>query len=280
MLKMKKIPLGLTFLLLIVLASCSGNTGTSHIQEVRAKQGGIDRSSPEYMQKRLRTILAGCFQEQVLYFYLHYGRVPSSYEEWRDSGFILFTPWTGHHTQPANHVEYSPSAENDPYGTFHYESFGDYKYKLEFVFSVEGPLKILTFGKDFKEPVHSIKTGYKYMEAKADACFSLLELLWIYKMEYPKEKPASLIDVVDGYISLVPEGFRIPEGVDSTGEFEFGFDFTDGCEYAVSNLSDWRFSKWFTKVDWGNKNEAIPGDNLVLFSSELLKAGYPGLFGE
>ena len=143
-------------------------------------------------------------------------------------------------------------------------------------------MKVLTYPGDF-EKTTLVKKGLTYMEAMADAFWNPLDILCKQKRPDINEKPASLIDVVDGYMSLVPEGFRLPEGVDATGFFEYGFDLSNGYQYGLTNLEQNHF-KIGPVMSWGAgmmESEAlnsVSDDRLVLFSSDLLKAGYPGLF--
>jgi len=269
---------------LMMSASCSGQAIQESDKPVKKLQTAIEFSSPEYQKTRFQVLIAGNFLDQLRYFYMHYGRVPSSFEEWRDSGLLMFTPWSGDPTEPSKHVEYTPTVENDPLGTFHYESIGNGGYKIEYVYEIGSERKVLPSGGDFNNPGSSVRTGYSYMEAKADASFAFLELLWILNLESPGAKPGSLIDCVDGYISLVPEAFRLPEGVefDESAGFECGFELGSGKEYISNkNLRSWFKNyepSYCIRIDWESKDENLSDDKLVLFSSDLLKAGYPGLF--
>jgi hypothetical protein len=248
---------------------------------------GQNLNAQEERKTKGQVLLVGNFKEQIEFFYRHYGRVPTSYEEWRDSGFLLFTPWSGNPTEPAKHVDYTPSAEQEPYGTFHYECLGPQEYKLELVIDVSGPIKVLDFSKNFDDLIFPTKTGYSYMEAKADILLALADLLHVYYVDckpaglLTEYKPEGLMEIIDGYISLVPEGFSIPVGVDFEGFFEFGFDLTTGQRYALNNLGQSWFKLMIEGFGEGLESQLnrIKGhDKLVLFSSELLKAGFPGLF--
>jgi len=274
--------LAFAFTFVVMFPSCSKVADTQVTGEQGARERSSEYVSPEKRAMTLKGILNGVFRDQIRYFYAHYGRVPSSYEEWRDSGFLIFTYWSGHPTQPAKHVDYPLSAEIDPHGTFHYECISTFEYKLEVVSNILGPLKVLTYPCNFEKTTLT-KTGLTYMEAKADAFWNPLDILWKQKRPDINEKPASLIEVVDGYMSLVPEGFRLPEGVDATGFFEYGFDLSNGYQYGLTNLEQHHFGiapvmSWGAGMLETEALNSVSDDRLVLFSSDLLKAGYPGLF--
>ncbi len=224
------------------------------------------------------------FRHQLKYFYNYYGRVPSSFEEWRDSGFLIFTPWSGSPVKPSPHTTKSPLSESDPLGTFHYEALGPKEFKLELVREFDGERMVVTYQKDFKEweanPMAPIKPGQTYMEAKADAYWELLDIIWVRYNPDAGNLPTSLLDMIDGYVSLVPEGFSIPEGVNAKGDFEFGIDLTNGYQYSIQNLQRSMFARGEV-ISYGMEMEesfnSVSDNRLVLFSSDLLKAGYPEL---
>ncbi len=250
-------------------------------------QAGSDSAppygSPEYKAIGEQVQLIGSFLDQLEYFRVYYGRVPFSYEEWRDSGFLLFTPWTGISNFPAKHVDRTPSVETDSYGTFHYQYIGPSKYKLELLSFVSEGLEVLTYESDLSAPL-SFHTGLSYMEAKADAYANLLFLLWCHNYDYLLREPTSLLDAAESYVSLVSAGFKLPEGVAAEGKFEMGIDLSTDIMYFLSDLDSSLFSSidpvMLTYGDIDNPPDTISDNRLVLFSSDKLQAGYPELYGK
>ncbi len=239
--------------------------------------------TPEDKAIGQQVMLIGSFKDQLDSFRCHYGRVPFSYEEWYDSGFLLFTPWTGLGLIPAKHVDRTPSVETDSYGTFHYQYIGPSSYRLELLTFVSEGLEVLSWERDLSG-IFSHGTGYTYMEAKADAYMNLLNLLWYRNMVYLGREPISLLEAAEGYVSLVPAGLRMPEGIEPTGDFEMGFNLPDGYLYNLSNLERSHFGSLEPPMvaygEFDNPPDTISDDRLVLFSSEMLRAGFPEIMKE
>jgi len=239
--------------------------------------------TPEQKAIGQQVILIGSFWDQLESFRCHYGRVPFSYEEWRDSGFLLFTPWTGLGLIPAKHVDRTPSVRTDSYGTFHYEYIGPSSYKLEMLCFVSEGLEVLTWEHDLSG-IFSSATGYTYMEAKADAYSNLLQLLWCRNMDYLDRRPTTLLEAAEGYVSLELAGFRMPEGIDATGDFELGFHWPNGYIYNLSNLERSLYGSIEAPPiiygDFDNPPDTISDERLALFSSEMLRAGFPKIMEE
>lgn len=238
--------------------------------------------TPEQKAIGQQIILIGSFWDQIESFRCHYGRVPFSYEEWRDSGFLLFTPWTGLGLIPAKHVDRTPSVETDSYGTFHYQYIGPSSYKLELLCFVSEGLEVLSWEHDLSG-IFSHGTGFTYMEAKADAYSNLLQLLWCRNMDYLGREPSTLLEAAEGYVSLDLAGFRMPEGIEATGDFEMGFNLPDCYLYDLTNLERSRFALEAPPIvygDFDNPPDTISDNRLVLFSSEMLRAGFPDIMEE
>ena len=275
---------------MLIQVSCKGAQTQQGLDNGNGKnERHPELSLPQDAKISAEVVLAGVFQDQIKYFYAHYGRIPQSYEEWRDSGFLIFTPWSGNPTQPARHVDYSPTVDKDAYGTFHYEALDAVSYNLEFVYKIDQTTKVVKFNRKYADPLEqlqngtlpiAVEKGLTYMEAKADSYWALLGILQTWHSLTPNKQPASLLDLANDYVSLVPEGFRIPKGVETTGYFEYGLDLANGNEYALTDLKRSNFTNELTMSYWlGLKEpEKLIGQKFIVFSSKLLKEGYPGIF--
>lgn len=268
-------------ILLLILPSCSsynspGSAMTS--EDDRASLTKVkDIEDPVKSEAiRAQVSLAGVFYSQVGYFYSYYGRFPSSFEEWRDSGFLSFTPWSGNALVPTQHFSRPLSVEDDPYGSFHYESTSPDECMVEFVFEIRQEVKVLSFKLNGEEMVSSAyRPDASYFEAKADAFHSFFDLMCAQKLiGYGSTEPAptSLTALAKDYVSLVPEGFRNPPSTVIEGSFEFGIDVSNNKPYYFSDQQDSRFLNPTTPA------EQVSLNRVVMFSSDLLNAGFPGLF--
>ncbi len=269
-------------ILFLILPSCgsqnsSGSAMTSGDDRASlSKEKGID-DPVESEALRAQVSLAGAFSRRQLgYFYSYYKRFPSSYEEWRDSGFLIFTPWSGNALVPTPHFSRPLSIENDPYGSFHYESISPDECMVEFVFEIRQEVKVLNFEMNGKDMVkRAFYPGATYLEAKADAFDDLFELMCAQKLiGYGSLEPAptSLAALAHNYVSFVPEGFRNPPGSVGEGSFELGIDLSNNMPYFLSDQKNSRLINFITPAG------QVSSNRVVMFSSDLLNAGFPGLF--
>jgi hypothetical protein len=283
MLKHRYVVLAMALVIIGGLSLYSSGQTSSQTPDQKAIQEVKHELSPEDKQTFSEVLLSSNFISQINY----YRRVPSSYEEWRDSGLFVWTLWSGDPTRPAAHVDHALSLAVDPVGTFHYESLGPAKYRLEFIQNIENQKRIYSAVKDRTAEIATIKRVRSYEETKADLYYTLMDFLHINYYNYaepprgPDDNPGSIFDVINGYVSLVPEGFKLPAGTSFNNFFEYGFDFQSGKTYALTDIPESLYSLMIDDFNapLGYQESRIEGHpKLTMFSSNLLEQGYPDIF--